>query len=563
MQGSAGLMSDAPPTFELGLSLAGGVSCGAYTAGVVDFLIEALDTWDEARRRGDPEAPQHYVRIVAVGAASSGAMTAALLTAVMPFKVSPVRADTDPHLAQRNPLYDTWVNMTGFADLLGSRDAHEGGVRSLLDPTPVERAARKAIQHELTPLNQVRHWVADPLRVLLSVADLEGVPQVPAQTSGQQGPALTEHGALLRFAISGSGVPGSGAAPRADEVPIDQSGENRHRDRRWATWGQVLADAAIASGAVPLLLPARRLSLPWAAFRGAELQISGCRDAPARRVLLQPVDDPNPSSVRRFNAVDGGLIDNTALHAVRAELNQRDPLACNPRHADEVTRAVLMVDPMLDSAGLHNRGQDVDGLGALVASLARMLLDQVRTERSDIALALDETVYSRFLISPGRSGVNVGGCVELAGASLGGFGGYLSREFRRHDYLLGRCNAQQALATHMTLPASHPLFACWTEKQRQHYGAGTGRELPVVPLMGTLHPAHGAAESQPAWPFLRADLTQYRHLIDARLQTLYYANTSLPGRLLLYLIWRPFIRPRLRRALLRHLGAGLRQHRLQ
>jgi hypothetical protein len=31
--------------FEIGLVMAGAVSAGAYTAGVVDFLIQALDQW--------------------------------------------------------------------------------------------------------------------------------------------------------------------------------------------------------------------------------------------------------------------------------------------------------------------------------------------------------------------------------------------------------------------------------------------------------------------------------------------------------------------------------------
>ncbi len=34
-----------PNTFELALVLGGTVSAGAYTAGALDFLIEALDSW--------------------------------------------------------------------------------------------------------------------------------------------------------------------------------------------------------------------------------------------------------------------------------------------------------------------------------------------------------------------------------------------------------------------------------------------------------------------------------------------------------------------------------------
>jgi hypothetical protein len=39
------IQGDVPPTFEVGLALAGAASAGAYSAGVLEFLIEALDTW--------------------------------------------------------------------------------------------------------------------------------------------------------------------------------------------------------------------------------------------------------------------------------------------------------------------------------------------------------------------------------------------------------------------------------------------------------------------------------------------------------------------------------------
>jgi hypothetical protein len=39
-----------PGTFEFALVLGGTVSAGAYTAGALDFLIEALDCFSEARQ---------------------------------------------------------------------------------------------------------------------------------------------------------------------------------------------------------------------------------------------------------------------------------------------------------------------------------------------------------------------------------------------------------------------------------------------------------------------------------------------------------------------------------
>jgi hypothetical protein len=37
------------PGFQIGLAMAGAVSAGAYSAGVFDFLIEALNDWQRPR----------------------------------------------------------------------------------------------------------------------------------------------------------------------------------------------------------------------------------------------------------------------------------------------------------------------------------------------------------------------------------------------------------------------------------------------------------------------------------------------------------------------------------
>jgi predicted acylesterase/phospholipase RssA len=63
-------------TFELGLALAGAVSAGAYTAGVLDFLFQALNEWEKART--EPATPGHRVELQVVAGASAGAITGAL-----------------------------------------------------------------------------------------------------------------------------------------------------------------------------------------------------------------------------------------------------------------------------------------------------------------------------------------------------------------------------------------------------------------------------------------------------------------------------------------------------
>jgi hypothetical protein len=58
--------------FEIGLVLAGNVSAGGYTAGVLDYLIEACDAWTRAKDDGDPEMPTHEVIISTIAGASGG-----------------------------------------------------------------------------------------------------------------------------------------------------------------------------------------------------------------------------------------------------------------------------------------------------------------------------------------------------------------------------------------------------------------------------------------------------------------------------------------------------------
>ena len=56
--------------------------------------------------------------------------------------------------------------------------------------------------------------------------------------------------------------------------------------------------------------------------------------------------------------------------------------------------------------------------------------------------------------------------LALACGSLGGFSGFLHESFRRHDYLLGRRNAQAFLRWHFALPETNPLFAQFEVNRR-------------------------------------------------------------------------------------------------
>jgi len=560
--GTQATPADTGPAFEFGLSLAGGVSCGAFSAGAIDFIVEALDAWQAARERGDADAPPHRVSLRMVAGASSGALTSAVLAAALPYEIGAVRAGSDGAAQKANPLFAAWVDGTGLHDLLGTADAASAaGVRSLLDPTRVDLIARNAIEFGAGAAPRRRDWLADPLRLAFSVTNLRGVSFSLGNGRSQVRRILSAmHGDLMRFAFSGlGGAPAPAARP--DETAIAMAA---HAPDAWDRWGRRFATAALGSAAFPLFLPSRRQQPPAGQYAQASIVLPGAGCEPGEVLHPRP-EGPAAQPHYEFDAADGGLIDNNALDAVRTELAGNDPLAGNERDGRLARRAVLLIDPLLGAPKADNAPLPPISLGGTLSALVRTLLDQARLRPQDAALALRSDVYSRFIIAPQRE--EAGGEASsrsLAGASLGGLGGYLAREFRLHDYLLGRRNAQQALAGRFVLHADNPLFASWSQDQRAHFAVDSNgvTELPVIPLVGALHPRHGQAEALPDWPLGQADPAAYAAALDARLGVL-FSGLVRPWylRWLLWPLWLLVRRP-LRRRLVAAMAGGLRSHGL-
>jgi hypothetical protein len=95
---------------------------------------------------------------------------------------------------------------------------------------------------------------------------------------------------------------------------------------------------------------------------------------------------------------------------------------------------------------------------------------------------LDPNVASRFLIAPKRDNE----AFPIASGSLGSFGGFLSYDFRAHDFMLGRRNCQRFLDKYFVLPEGNPLFAdCSSEMKARYRVDKLGKpHLPIVPLLG-------------------------------------------------------------------------------
>jgi hypothetical protein len=421
----------AAPTFELGLVMAGAISAGAYTAGVVDFFIEALDAWQAAKDRGW-DGPSHEVKIRVMSGASAGAMTSAIAAIFLNSKTTAVHDSDNPPPPVRNRLFDSWVKEIDITKLLGSADVEAlGRVVSLLDSSELESIAKGALQTEKR--TEKRAYVDDPLAVFLTVANLRGVPYGFRMygTRPQDLYGMRNHMDDMRFAISFAGQPLPGALSLDPATCPD------------ANW-EKLVTAALASGAFPIGLRPRVLSRPPTDYDSLF----------DRLPAWDPVPDPY-----NFLCVDGGLMNNEPLELARRYLSGDADLR-NPRPGEEAHRAVIMIDPFPNLISFDPDWEGDERVVNVVKAMFGALVSQARFKPEELELAEKNDVYSRFMISPSRQDAK-DNPVEpaMASAILGGFGGFLSEGFRKHDFQLGRRNCQAFLQRHFVLPEGNPLFA--------------------------------------------------------------------------------------------------------
>ena len=146
-------MDSSEKTFQIGLALAGAISAGAYTAGVLDFLFQALNEWEREKQRLNGLAPAHRVGLKVVAGASAGAITGALgavalARGILPQDLTPEEIRNSHCKANASyqalrcvlpSLYDTWVTRpcmvakNGGIDFLSDED--------LQDPDDPKRAS--------------------------------------------------------------------------------------------------------------------------------------------------------------------------------------------------------------------------------------------------------------------------------------------------------------------------------------------------------------------------------------------------------------------------------------
>lgn len=430
-------------TFKLCLTMAGAVSAGAYTAGVIDYLLETLELWEKAkvinRSRGtnhpdyDHSIPMHQVEIDVMSGSSAGGISGSLtLLALADKNYKSINKDNPNGID--NIFYRSWVEMADTKEsstidkLIGDNDLKEfGEVRSLLNTKAIDDIADEAIR--IREQREIPKYASDSLDVILTTTNLRGINflvNFDGSRDSSKGTVITNHGGFFRYKLKNdkykSGIPVS-----EDELyyVLDIS-KKKHL--------QYLKEATLSTAAFPIGLRSREVAISSEYIKRYPKYLFN--QSKGIEPLLPEGD------IYTFNSVDGGVINNEPYGIALKVLKEK-----NPKSIETCRYGVIMIDPF------PNKDKDVSKSGKSISSIAKGLLrslrNQVMFNQEGILDALDLSDRTKFLIEPVRKIKKNGEWVrsknDLASAPIGGFAGFLSRDFRAHDFQLGRKNCQAFL----------------------------------------------------------------------------------------------------------------------
>jgi hypothetical protein len=448
-------------TFRIGISMAGAVSAGAYTAGVMDYLLEALENWQKAKDLNLPGVPKHDVLIEVLSGASAGGMTAVITTAA-------VQKDF-PHVNQQNylsgvnkenPLFDSWVNLTedkksdmmnqmlSTDDIIDAKSINpDTEVRSIFNSLFIEKIARRTLDSIVKDPKTKRQYFADNLELFTTITNLRGFNyELQFITAlGSREDRMIMHKDLVHFQLNPLGTYNNDG-----KIPIHFStpdGLNR----------KLLIDAAISTGAFPVGLAPRVL------VREAKY----INDNPLLKITHGKNNLVDPTKDYNTVCVDGGVINNEPydltetllMNRRKAEIEKEKDLATAKAYEPEKSAStfdttILMIDPFPNYDDSPAKYFDLQAIKFAATQLLGAMRQQLMVKSDLLEKAYNDFDYSRFMIAPIRTSGGQTQKDSIACGALGGFGGFFNRDFRIHDFMLGRRNCQRFIQQYFCVAQS-------------------------------------------------------------------------------------------------------------
>ncbi len=491
--------------FYLGLNMSGTVSAGAYTAGVIDFLVEAMDAWYTERSQQMQQfgsdynrwtIPPHELELAVMAGASGGGITAALAAAALNQRFDHVRKQSPQTDEPVNTLFQSWVREIDLAGLLGHADldAIGGKVVSILDSTPIREIASHALQIT-APLNERRPWLRDGLQVILTLTNLRGIPYaIESETAASE---RTLYYADRRdFEVLWS----------ANPIGNPFTALNAKGGSEWTS----LAEAAVATSAFPVVLAPeyltrnageynrRRWWIPQASPQRGANGICECE----KNEPMPPAWSLGDEHQFKTLNVDGGATNNSPFDCARfalAGLSPALPDGRNPWDPSMADRAVISIAPLSTETASELPDMPAETLLSLMTGFLAAVVNQSRIQGENLKLIPEADVASRWIIAPNAVVPNT---EPLAGSLLQAFGGFVAQIFREHDYQLGRRNCQWFLRSHFGLPWDNTIMKQYSlsrtaqDRLDAQFGFAAAKDeggmqkrlFPLIPVLPELAP---------------------------------------------------------------------------
>ncbi|NOQ72981.1 MAG: hypothetical protein GQ574_13310 [Crocinitomix sp.] len=509
--------TESKDTFYLGLTMAGAVSAGAYTGGVMDYIFELLDKWESAKKGElegvDPDlVPKHNVIISAMGGTSAGGMTTVMsaLNAIHN-EIKPV---TDAEVGniggpKDNIFYDSWINLadnkkdTTLNQVLNTKDLKDGKITSLLNSAFIDKIAESAFSlpgaADTNPSAKLPSYFSPDFQLIIAHTMLRGIPlQVSFPNSTKTSDNSPGHVSYEHFLFSHFKLNGLGEIDPDKYLPLNPY-EFKAKQR--------LAKAAVATGAFPIGLNFRTFNesdfkpeyLKTVLSRLVEGKVG--KEDPTHREDIDWSEPALNEVITNFKAatVDGGAINNEPYGQVLSILNEQHG---SHQHKDSTfdKYGIVMIDPFpdfpKDPTDEKNKYKVPEDLFGAIQPIIQTLWDQSKVKRKEFVEQFgDNRIYHGY-IYPSKRGPD-GALLDtpIASASLGAFGGFLDIRFRHHDFYLGRNNARNFLRAFLTKPyygqndkRNHPIHENWTLEMVNRFKVKLkGQEyLPIIPDMNLI-----------------------------------------------------------------------------
>lgn len=520
--------------FRIGITMAGAVSAGAYTAGAMDYLIEVLEKWEKAKAQNreigkdnpgyDETIPMHDVEIPIFSGASAGGITAVITSAAVQQNIPPVipTKRNDTIYKSQNLFYHTWVDLIqdDMVPLLfdNSDIDHGKEVDSLLNAQFVEALANRVVKSGKY-IPYPRPYLSERLEIMVSLSNLKGIPfdigfrSEADRTNFYHTCSYRDYGHFVLAADYNN----DGCIPVSYTEDINL---------------KPLRQSAMATGAFPIGLAARNLTRSRKFIQDNKYINPLC----GKPDYNLQIDDPYET----LNA-DGGMLNNEPFDVTDdILLDKTGQSREESKHHNTFKSTVLMIDPFPSEP--VPEGVKEKPLRAALFAMAGELISTMRGElsfkRDSLEVAFEDDNYSRFLIAPSRYdglGKNYQGSHAIACGSLGGFGGFFEKSFREHDYYLGRRNTQRFLRQHFCIPkdTTNPLFNDFGNTARERFSikfTGDQREyIPIIPDLGyDKNDLTKNIEPEAAWPkFDSKRFKEIESLVKTRLEKVILAIAEL------------------------------------